>query len=121
MPSYEASIHNLLKAAYSPRYHRPRPWRSKAESEMIRRFAFWWYTCRDAKKPSCRDWARQLGISHTWLQKLVRKFEEDPKEIREIHAAYGDPTIKELEYARERTSEMRKRGEIRPYRRRWLA
>lgn len=47
MPSYEASIDNLIKAVHSPRFHRPRPWRSKAESEMIRRFAFWWYTSRD--------------------------------------------------------------------------
>jgi hypothetical protein len=24
-------------------------------------------------KPSQREWARQLGVSHTWLQKLVRR------------------------------------------------
>ena len=88
---------------------------------MIRRFAFWWYTCRDRNKPSAREWARQLEISHTWLQKLVRKFEEDPSKMWELQAGYGDPTMKELEYARERTSEMRLRGEIRRYRRRWIA
>jgi hypothetical protein len=34
---------------------------------MIRRYVFWWWTCRDSNKPLGRSWARQLGISHTWL------------------------------------------------------
>ena len=62
---------------------------------MIRRFAFWWFICRDRNKPSGRDWARQLGISHTWLQKLIRKFEQDADEMWRLQVAYGDPTVRE--------------------------
>ena len=65
MPSREASIRNLLKAVSSPNWHPPRPWQSKEEAEIVRRYAFWWFTCRDRNKPSGRDWARQLGISPT--------------------------------------------------------
>ena len=118
MPSYEASIRNLLKAVNSPRWHRPRPWRSKQEVEMVRRFAFWWYTGRDRNKPSGRNWARQLGISHTWLQKLVRDFEIDPSEMWQLQAAYGDPTLAQLNDARESTEKLRRQGELHPRRRR---
>lgn len=57
------------------------PRRGKAEAELVRRFVFWWFTGRDRNKPSGRDWARQLGISHIWLQKLVREFESDADEM----------------------------------------
>jgi hypothetical protein len=106
MPSYEASIRNLLKAVRSPRFHRQRPWRSKDESEMVKRFVFQWFTCRDPNKPSGRDWARQLGISHTWLQKLVREFEEDSSEMWELQVGYGDPTLEQLSGARHDTQEL---------------
>jgi len=120
MPSREVALRNLAKARSSPRWQPPRLWRSKDESEMIRRFAYWWFTCRDRNRPSGRDWARQLGISHTWLQKLIREFRADPTKAWELRADYGDPTFQELEYARELTKQMRRRGEIRRYRRRWL-
>jgi hypothetical protein len=42
-----SSIRNLLKAVSSPNWHRPRPWRSDEEAEMIRRYAFWWFRSRD--------------------------------------------------------------------------
>jgi hypothetical protein len=50
MSSNESSMENLAKAqaAWRP----PRPWRSSQESQMIRRFVFWWFTCRD---PISRD------------------------------------------------------------------
>jgi len=117
MPSYEASIRNLLKAANSGRWHRPRPWRSKEESEVVRRFVFWWLTCRERTKPSGRSWARQLGISHTWLQKLVREFEANPARMWEMQRAYGDPTVAQLTRAQEESHEMRKRADLRRPRR----
>jgi hypothetical protein len=80
---------------------------------MIRRYAFWWFTSRERNKPSGRDWARQLGISHTWLQKLVRAFEEDPVEMRRLQVAYGDPSFEQLTRAREYTQEMRRQGLVR--------
>jgi len=84
---------------------------------MVRRFVYQWLTCRDRKKPSGRSWARQLGISHTWLQKLVWEFQEDPSGAREEMGRYGDPTLAQLDRARERTRQMKDRGEIRLSRR----
>jgi hypothetical protein len=110
MPSYESSMRNLEKAR--ARWRRPRPLRSGHESRMIRRFAFQWFT--GGRKPSGREWARQLGISHTWLQKLVRQFTADSKEMWRLQAANGDPRFAELTRAREYTLQMRERGELRP-------
>jgi hypothetical protein len=82
---------------------------------MVRRFAFLWFTCVD-NKPSGRSWARQLGISHTWLQKLVREFKKDPSEMWLIQAAEGDPKLADLGDAQGCSREMRQRGELRPLR-----
>jgi len=114
MPSYESSMRNLEKARAKMRP--PRPWRSAEESEMIRRLAFWWFTAR-SERPSARAWARGLGISHTWMQKLIREFKADVTKAWELQNDRGDPTFEDLDYARARTKEMRKRGEIRPFRR----
>jgi hypothetical protein len=113
MPSHESSILNLAKARSSPRYHPPRPWRSREESRMIRRFAYQWYTCRDRNKPSGRSWARQLGVTHTWLQRLVGKFQQDPGEAQREMGRYGDPTLPQLNRALEHTRRMKNRGELR--------
>ena len=111
---YDARIKNLAKARSSPRWHPPRPWRSKDEAYMIRRYVFWWWTCRDTNKPSGRSWARQLGISHTWLQKLVRDFKKDPSEMWRLQAAEGDPKLTDLGDAQESSRAMRQSGELRP-------
>ena len=110
MPSYESSMRNLAKARAMGRP--PRPWRSSQESQMIRRFVFQWLTCR-GKKPSGREWAKELGISHTWLQKLVREFTADPSKMWRLQRA-GDPRSMELNRAQEYTRLMRERGELRP-------
>jgi hypothetical protein len=90
------------KAYASEKWHPPRPWRSKEEGLMIRRYVLVWLTCRDASRPSGRDWARQLGISHTWLHKLVREFRRDPNKLRRIEA-YGYPTLEQLSRTQEHT------------------
>ena len=90
----------------------PRPWRSKQESRMIRRFVFQWFICR-GKKPSGRNWTRQLGVSHTWLQKLVRKFTADSSEMWRLQATNGDPKFAELTRAQEHSRQMSERGELR--------
>jgi len=110
---YDSSIANLRKARASAKWHPPRPWRAKEESRIVRRFVYQWFTCRDRNKPSGRSWARQLGISHTWLQKLVRVFLEDPNETQREMGRYGDPTLAQLNRAREYTQRMRERGELR--------
>jgi hypothetical protein len=83
---------------------------------LIRRWVLWWQTSRDNSKPSGRAWARRLGISHVWLLKLVRQFETDPVEVRQLQRM-GDPRSAELDYARECTRRLRDRGELRPRRR----
>ena len=80
---------------------------------MIRRFVYQWFTCRDRNKPSGRSWARQLGISHTWLQKLVREFQKNPSEMQREAGRCGDPTLAQLSRAREYTQRMKERGELR--------
>jgi hypothetical protein len=115
MPSYESSMRNLAKARAKGR--RPRPWRSTEEAEMIRRFVFWWFTCLNRSKPSGRAWARELGISHTWLQKLVREFTADPSEMVRLQRAYGDPRSAQLSRVQEHTRGMNERGELRLWRR----
>jgi hypothetical protein len=110
MPSYESSMRNLAKAR--EKWHPPLPWRSSHESRMIQRFVFQWFT-GGSKKPSGRDWARKLGISHTWLQKLVRRFQADPNEMWRLQRAKGDPQFSDLTRARECSRQMRQRGELR--------
>lgn len=110
MPSYESSMRNLAKAR--AKWRPPRPWRSTQESQMIRRYAFQWFTCR-GRRPSGRSWARELGISHTWLQKLVRQFQADPSQMWRLQRASGDPRFTELARARECSRQMKERGELR--------
>jgi hypothetical protein len=115
--AFEASRENLSKAFASPRYHKPRPRRSPEEQLMVRRLVLWWWTNRDPNKPSRRKWARDLGIDHAWLLRLVRRFETDPAEVQRLKA-YGDPTSAQLNRAKEYTRRMRDRGELRSTRRR---
>ena len=110
--AFDASWENLRKAFASPRYHKPRPLRSPEEQLMIRRFVLRWWTNHDRNKPTGRKWARDLGIDHAWLLRLVRKFEEDPAEVQRLQA-YGDPTLEQLNRAKEHTQRMRNRGELR--------
>jgi len=112
---FDTSMENLRKAFASKRYHPPRPWRSPEEALMIRRYALQWHTCRD-HRPSARAWARELGITHVWLLKLVRKFETDPGEVSRLQA-YGDPTVEQISRAKQYTEKMRARGELRSPRR----
>src|SRR5579864_2568494 len=51
-------------------------------------------------------WARQLGISHTWLQKLVREFQGDPSQMWRLQERRGDPQSADLSRAREHTEQM---------------
>jgi hypothetical protein len=47
----------------------------------------------------------------------TKRFEEDPAEVRRL-AAYGDPTLEQLNRALEHSRRMRERGELRPLHRR---
>ena len=54
-----------------------------------------------------RPWAKQrvarfLGVSHTWVNKLVKRFEADPDRMRRRMAACAPATFEKLERARRR-------------------
>lgn len=110
MPSREASLQNLEKAR--AHFRPPRPWRSREESRVIERFVFQWVCSRDPHGPSGRAQAKGLGISHTWLQKLVRRFRTDPRTTRSFRDC-GEPTVAELIRAQEQTQRMRAGDEVR--------
>jgi hypothetical protein len=108
---HDASMQNFAKAR--AKWRPPRPWRSDEEAQLIKRFVFQWLTSRDRSRPTGRAWARQLGISHTWLQKLARRFQSDPDGARRMNARCGDPTFVQLSRAREETQRMREGGLLR--------
>src|SRR6516225_8747941 len=92
---YDASMANFRLALSSPNCQPPRPCRSAEESHMIRRYVFLWFTAA-GDKPSGRTWAKQLGISCTWLWKLVREFRKDPSDMWRMQAAEVDPRLTDL-------------------------
>jgi len=112
MPSREASLRNLerARAAWS---HPPRPWRSYKESRVIEQLVWQWFNDCAPRKWSERAVARWLGVSHTYVQKLVRKFKADPDRIRRIQASLGPATFEKAERAREFTRRDRERGDLR--------
>ncbi|MFZ0639731.1 MAG: hypothetical protein WA020_02030 [Candidatus Acidiferrales bacterium] len=57
--------------------------------------------------------ARFLGVSHTWVNKLVKRFEADPDRMRRKMAAFAPASIEKLERAREETLRQRERGWLR--------
>ena len=49
------------------------------------------------------------------MQKLIREFTANSTKAWELQNDRGDPTFEDLDHARERTKEMRKRGEVRSF------
>jgi len=57
--------------------------------------------------------ARFLGVSHTWVNKLVKRFEADPDRMRRRMGAFAPATFEKLERAREETRRQRELGWLR--------
>ncbi len=57
--------------------------------------------------------ARMLGVSHTWVNKLVKRFEADPERVRRRNGAFAPATLAALERAREETRWQREHGRLR--------
>jgi hypothetical protein len=112
MPSLEASLRNLEKAraAWS---HPPRPWRSYQETRIIKRLVWQWLTYRGPDKWSGRAVARSLGVSHTYIQKLVRQFTTGPSEMQREAHRHTAATFEHLNRAREETQQEKERGCLR--------
>ncbi|MGH9780993.1 MAG: hypothetical protein ACRD33_04160 [Candidatus Acidiferrales bacterium] len=57
--------------------------------------------------------ARFLGVSHTWVNKLVKRIEADPERMRRRMRAFAPANVEKLERAREETRRQRERGRLR--------
>lgn len=57
--------------------------------------------------------ARVLGVSHTWVNKLVKRFERNPEKARRRNGAFAPATMATLERAREETRWQREHGRLR--------
>jgi hypothetical protein len=111
VPSPETSRRNLEKAKAN--WRPPLPWRGLQETRLIKALAWRWYRI---KEPRCggRQIARWLGVSHTYIQKLVREFETDTRNIIQQQRAYGQVTFADLRRAQEETAQLRGCGYLRP-------
>jgi hypothetical protein len=111
MPSREASRRNLAIARSRCR-QQPRPWRSQHESRVIRLYVWQWLL---GHGPWCsgRALAGWLGISHTYIQKLVRHLPRDEHIfLREMRHS-EPPSVEALRHAREESRQHRERGLLR--------
>jgi hypothetical protein len=112
MPSREASLRNLESAKRN--WRAPRPLRCRIESLVIRRLVWQWHHDCGPRKWSARAVARALGVSHTYVQKLVREFVENPDRIlREFRASAGVATVDTFERAQRETHRDKERGYVR--------
>jgi transposase len=114
MPSRETSRQNLERAKAN--WRKPRPWRSPPESLIVRLLVWQWYT---GQGPKCsgRAISRRVGVSHAYVQKLVREFEANPSEIQRQQQTHGETTFQRVRETQEQTQQMRVRGELRSPRR----
>lgn len=116
MPSREASLRNLAKARAN--WRPPRAWRSSQETRVIKRLIWQWFNSTEPQKWSLRAVARWLGVTHTYVQKLVRAFKKDPSEMQREARFKAPATFDDLERARGETRRQREWGRLREYRRR---
>lgn len=115
MPSTEASRRNLEKAR--AKWRRPRPLRSAQESRVIKRLVWQWFIYRGPEKWSARAVGRRLGVSHTYIQKLVREFVAVPSKIERMVRSAHLATFEQLSHAQEETRKQKMRAWLREPRR----
>lgn len=111
MPSREASLRNLERA--QAKWRQPRPWRSAEETRVIKRLVWQWLNSNSPEKGSGRAVARKVGVTHTYIQKLLREFRADPDRMRREQVAFGEATFRELARAQEETHQQKERGRLR--------
>jgi len=119
MPSPEASRRNLEKAR--ARGRAPRPWRSTQETRIIKRLVWQWLTYRGPGKWSGRTVAAWLGVSHTYVQKLVREFLADQSKTKRGVCSSHPATFEQLSHAQRESRAQKAQGWLRPPRRYRLA
>jgi hypothetical protein len=113
--SREAGIRNLDVAMKRGRWRRPRPWRSQAESDVIKRLVWLWFNHRGPgrTRESIHSLARALGVSRSYIQKLVKMFERDPSEMQREDRRRGPANLTQLARGQDETRRQRERGLLR--------
>jgi hypothetical protein len=107
----QARLINIQKAR-AARRRAPLPWRSGLESRLIEQLVWQWWQSPAPRWPAYRV-ARLLGVSHTWVNKLAKRFKSDPARFRRRHAPFSPATLEKLQRAREETLWRRQHGWLR--------
>jgi hypothetical protein len=84
---------------------------------VIKRLAWQWFKYRGLEKWSARATGRRLGVSHTYIQKLVREFMTNPDKAERAMHSSRLATFEQLSHAQEQTRLQKERGLLRPPRR----
>jgi len=106
-----ARLVNIQKAR-AARRRAPLPWRSGLESRVIEQLVWQWWQSPAPKWPAYRV-ARLLGVSHTWVNKLAKRFKSDPARFRRRYFPFAPATLEKLQRARQETLWRRQHGWLR--------
>ena len=107
----QARLINIQKAR-AARRRAPLPWRSGLESQIIEQLVWQWWLSPDPRWPAYRV-ARLLGVSHTWVNKLAKRFQSDPARFRRRYFPFAPATLEKLDRARQETLWRRRHGWLR--------
>ncbi len=107
----QARLINIQKAR-AARRRAPLPWRSGLESRVIEQLVWQWWQSPAPKWPAARV-ARLLGVSHTWVNKLAKRFQSDSARFRRRYFPFAPATLEKLQRARDETLWHRQHGRLR--------
>ena len=107
----QSRLINIQKAR-AARRRAPLPWRSGLESQIIEQLVWQWWLSPAPRWPALRV-ARLLGVSHTWVNKLAKRFHSDPARFRRRFAPFPPATLEKLDRARQETLRRRQLGWLR--------
>ena len=108
----QARLINIQKAR-AARRRPPLPWRSGLESQVIEQLVWQWWRSSELPKWPVYRVARLLGVSRTWIDKLVKRFRSDPDRFRRRYAPFPPATLDKLQRARQETLRQRQLGWLR--------
>jgi hypothetical protein len=118
--NYARAMENLALAR-AKRPWMPRRWRTEAESDVIARLV--WQAANYADRRgiplecSIRTLGRRLGISHTWVRRLLARHRSSPGELQRVTWRSGMVTMLDFEKEHARSEEQRAMGLLRRDRR----
>ena len=109
---YERALENLSKGRF---FRVLLLWRCPGETDVIRRLV-WQFEHKRLKygfpESSKRALARQLGVSHTWVQRLCGEYRADPSRLQITALRRGVACMEQLREAQRETARQRQGGGI---------